>query len=196
MGALLRVLWGRWVAFATLAIVVVPSLACSAAAADAQPNASARTCSTPLYRQFDFWVGNWEVVDTGGSKIIALARIEPILRGCVLRENYQPVGGPGGQSLTIYDRSRDRWHQTWVTATGTLLEIEGGLENGAIILSGRNQAGALVRGVWKPVNGEVRETATTSTDGGRSWRPWFDITFRRSSKSSPAPECAHRDPRT
>ncbi len=35
-----------------------------------------------------------------------------------------------------------------------------------------------VRGVWKPVDSGVRETAVTSVDGGKTWRPWFELVFR------------------
>jgi len=35
-----------------------------------------------------------------------------------------------------------------------------------------------VRGVWKPVEGGVRETAVTSLDAGKTWQPWFDLMFR------------------
>lgn len=35
-----------------------------------------------------------------------------------------------------------------------------------------------VRGIWRPVDGGVRETAVTSTDAGSTWQPWFDIIFR------------------
>ena len=60
------------------------------------------------------------------------------------------------------------------------MEIEGKIENGEIILSGEDRAaGSLVRGIWKPQNGDVRETAVTSTDGGNTWKPWFDLVFRR-----------------
>jgi hypothetical protein len=32
--------------------------------------------------------------------------------------------------------------------------------------------------MWKPVNGGVRETAFSSTNGGKTWKPWFDLMFR------------------
>jgi len=35
-----------------------------------------------------------------------------------------------------------------------------------------------VRGTWKPVSGGVREVAVTSIDGGKTWKPWFDLMFR------------------
>src|SRR2546425_656556 len=42
----------------------------------------------------------------------------------------------------------------------------------------------LVRGIWKPVSGNVRERAVTSTDDGRTWKPWFDLLFRPRVSSS------------
>jgi hypothetical protein len=40
-----------------------------------------------------------------------------------------------GESFSIYDVSRKVWHQTWVTDRGKLLVIEGGLQQGAMVLS-------------------------------------------------------------
>ena len=56
--------------------------------------------------------------------------------------------------------------------------IEGKFQNGEMLLSGVDHAKhTQVRGTWKPVNGGVRETAVTSTDGGKTWQPWFDLVF-------------------
>jgi hypothetical protein len=68
----------------------------------------------------------------------------------------------------MYDVARNVWHQTWVTNRGELLEIEGRVDAGVMTLSGEDHTKhTLVRGWWKPVNGDVRETAATSTDGGK-----------------------------
>jgi DICT domain-containing protein len=105
-----------------------------------------------------------------------------LLVGCVLREKYSGADGNQGQSLRIYDISRRVWHQTWVTNRGELLTIEGTFQYGAMTLSGADRTAdgkeRRVRGVWKPENGGVRETAVTSTDGGKTWKPWFDLNFR------------------
>lgn len=37
----------------------------------------------------------------------------------------------------------------------------------------------LVRARWAPGAEGVRETAERSSDGGRTWNPWFDVVFRR-----------------
>lgn len=145
----------------------------------AADSSSAVHCAALAYRQFDFWVGDWDVFDVDSPAKVAHAQVDLILDGCVLREDYQSKDGHKGQSFSIYDASRDVWHQTWVTDRGVLLVIEGKFEGGKMILSGQNPAkGALVRGEWKPENGNVRESAVTSTDGGQTWKPWFDLVFR------------------
>ena len=137
------------------------------------------SCLAPAYRQFDFWAGDWDVFDLGSPIRVARARVDLILDGCVLREDYQGADGHKGQSFTIYDGTRKVWHQSWVTNRGELLVIEGRMEGGTMVLSGEDRAkGALIRGQWKPGNGNVRETAMTSTDDGKTWTPWFDLIFR------------------
>lgn len=139
-------------------------------------------CSGPEYRQFDFWVGDWDAFDAGKAEVVARARVDRILDGCVLREDYERVNGLHGQSFSLYDASRRIWHQSWATNRGELLTIEGKLSDGEMVLAGTERAakGAkkLVRGAWKPINGGVRETAVTSLDGGKTWQPWFDLVFR------------------
>ncbi len=140
-------------------------------------------CAAPEYRQLDFWIGDWDAFDIGGPTTpSARVRVDRILDGCVLHEQYEDNTGHKGQSFSIYDASREVWHQSWVTNRGELLVIEGRFTSGAMILSGSDRAitGQVrqVRGSWKPVAGGVRESAVRSIDGGRTWKPWFDIMFQ------------------
>jgi hypothetical protein len=140
-------------------------------------------CSAPPFQQFDFWVGDWDAFDVGKPTIpVARTRVTRILDGCVLLEVYEGANGHIGQSFSIYDASRKVWHQSWVTNRGELLIIEGGIRAGDMVLSGadRTKDGKTrkVRGTWKPVEGGVSEAAVSSTDGGKSWKPWFDLVFR------------------
>ncbi|HTS37876.1 MAG TPA: nuclear transport factor 2 family protein [Candidatus Solibacter sp.] len=146
------------------------------------------SCSAPEYRQFDFWIGNWDAFEIEKPDYaVAHNRVERILDGCALLEDYQAPDGSHGESFSIYDASRKLWHQSWVTNKGVLLAIEGNLEGDALILSGTDRADdgkeRLVRGTWKRVAEGVRETAVRSTDGGRTWTPWFDLIFRPSAQS-------------
>jgi ketosteroid isomerase-like protein len=139
-------------------------------------------CSAPEFRQFDFWLGDWDAFDVGKSAAVARTRVDLILDGCVLREDYQGANGLQGQSFTLYDPTRKIWHQSWATNRGQLLVMEGKLEAAEMVLTGADRTTEgkkrRVRGTWKPMNGGVRETALVSTDAGSTWQPWFDLIFR------------------
>jgi len=140
-------------------------------------------CTSPEYRQFDFWIGDWDVFETDSGTSTAHVRVDGILGGCVLHEHYEDNTGAVGDSFTTYDVGRKLWHQTWVTNRGRLLTIEGSAENGAMTLSGayyrEDGAEVRVRGIWAPMGGTVREWAVTSSDAGKTWQPWFDLSFRQ-----------------
>ncbi|MGB2643032.1 MAG: DUF4440 domain-containing protein [Candidatus Acidiferrum sp.] len=145
-------------------------------------DSNASPCSAPEYRQFDFWLGDWDAFEIGSNTKDSRIRVTRILDGCVIHEDYQSVDGHHGESFSIYDASRKVWHQSWVTSRGQLLTIEGHFKDGEMLLSGVDRTASgeerHVRGVWKPTEGGVRETAVVSTDGGKSWQPWFDLIFR------------------
>jgi hypothetical protein len=150
----------------------------------ASPIAAVSTpCADNADHQFDFWIGNWDIVEVEHpSAIVAHARIEAILKGCVLHEIFEGVDGHGGESFSIYDATRRIWHQSWVTDHGQLLTIEGEWRNGAICLQGADHlpdgTPRLVRGQWRAQDSGVREVAARSSDAGVTWVPWFDLLFR------------------
>jgi len=147
--------------------------------------AGAAHCSAPQYRQLDFWLGNWKAYDNGGKgPYVARDEITAILGGCVVLERYRQNDGHQGNGVTIFDDSRGLWHQTWVTNYGELLIVEGRFQDGVLTMSG-SDLGKDGKRVWYRVSWKqqiagtrgVRETAVTSSDGGRSWKPDFDILF-------------------
>ena len=162
-------------------------IAITANARAAAQTSKAGACSAAEYRQFDFFAGDWDGFDLDKPEVrVAHNRVSWILDGCALLEDYQGTDGSHGESFTIYDASRKVWHQTWVTNRGVLLVIEGGMQGDEMVLSGADRTAdgkdRLVRGVWKAVAGGVRETAVRSTDGGKTWVPWFDMIFRPAMK--------------
>src|ERR1700761_4900035 len=153
-------------------------LACMflATAAHAAP-APAVPCSAPEYRQFDFWLGDWDVTNPAG-KVAGHNHVTKEYGGCVLQEHWTGAGGSLGSSFNIYDPVRKVWHQTWVDNGGTLLEIEGGLKAGSMVMTGEQlQADGtklLNRITWTPKDGKVRQHWETSVDGGKTWATAFD----------------------
>jgi ketosteroid isomerase-like protein len=185
---------GRRTLTPLLAAVLLISLR---SGAGAQPPTSSK-CSSAEHRSLDFWVGDWDAYDVGGGdKPSARVRVDVILDGCALREVYEGADGLAGESFTIYDASRKLWHQTWVTNRGQLLEIEGRFQGSSLTLQGPRISPEgreeIVRGVWTREDGGVRETAHTSADRGATWRPWFDILFRRHGGGSATSDTSETD---
>jgi len=159
----------------------VPALS-GASTAGASGNEAHGGCAAPAYRQFDFWLGDWDVVDAHSQAKVARVHVTRTLDDCVLLEDYRGSDGHEGQSFSIYDAPRGVWHQTWVTNRGQLLVIEGNLRMGVMELSGSERLAdgtmRLVRGSWQPSHDGVREVAVRSIDGGKTWIEWFDLVFR------------------
>jgi len=137
------------------------------------------SCAAPENRQFDFWLGDWEVRDPAG-KLVGENHITSLHEGCVLFENYR-AGKFSGSSLNVYDTDRKMWHQTWVDSGGSLLVIEGGFVDGKMILAGETidpaKPGVKIdnRITWQPLaDGRVRQLWETTTDKGKSWTTAFD----------------------
>jgi hypothetical protein len=99
-----------------------------------------RGCSAAPYRQFDFWVGKWDVFNGGTDQPAGTSIIESELDGCLIEENWAGAGGGRGRSLNTYDASTGKWHQFWVSAGGCPfgnIVMEGGLdENGSMTMQG------------------------------------------------------------
>jgi hypothetical protein len=150
----------------------------------ATPSAQAAppTCDAAEHRQFDFWLGEWDVTGPNGQ---AAGRnsITRELNGCVLHEHWTGATGPRGESFNIWDRTRKRWHQTWVSDTGNLLVLEGGLVNGAMRMTGDTMSPkgpVRNRITWTPASdGSVRQFWETSIDDGKTWQIAFDGRYRR-----------------
>jgi hypothetical protein len=137
-----------------------------------------RPCSSPEHRQFDFWVGEWDVTTPNG-KTAGANRITPILGGCALREEWAGAGGVNGTSLNMWDAAAKRWRQTWVDGRGNVLLLTGGRSGAKMVLEGESpggKGGVLKNRIsWSPLAaGHVRQLWETSRDGGKTWETAFD----------------------
>lgn len=175
--------------FATL-VVITTSCAFAQTPATApttapQP-APAKPCAAPEYRQFDFWLGEWNVFNPDG-KPAGQSKIEPVANGCAILENWSSGGGAfTGKSLNIYDRNDKRWHQSWVDSSGGRLELTGVFADRKMTLEGTalNQPKpgdkTIQRIAWTAnTDGSVRQLWESSTDGGKTWSVAFDGKYVR-----------------
>ena len=153
------------------------TLGLSPVLATAQEPEPSAPCAAHEYRQFDFWLGSWEVTTPDGN-VAGTNAIDSILNGCVLREQWRGTRGMTGSSFNTYDPHAGTWHQTWVDDRGGFLLLSGGLENGSMVLQGEmvDQEGPIRNRItWTPLSdGEVRQLWETSRDGGDTWTVVFD----------------------
>ena len=155
-------------------------LICVSSLADAEIQGP---CSAEPYRQFDFWLGEWEVTvpsgQVAGHNSITLGQ-----QGCVLVEQWRGVKGTGGQSYNYYDNTLDQWRQVWVSP-GIIIDYVGGLEGSAMVLKGKihyqaQQAQFNFTGRWTPNDdGTVTQTFMQWNPATNAWDNWFTGIYRK-----------------
>lgn len=139
-------------------------------------------CPEPTHRQFDFWLGDWDV--TVGGQPAGTNQITLVEQGCVLHERWSGSRGGTGQSFNWYDRADRLWHQVWVDNQGNSLMLSGTFQDGRLTLTGTapgpNGAPQSQRlSFFKNPDGTVRQLWETSADGGQTWQSTFDGLYRR-----------------
>ena len=137
-------------------------------------------CSSPEYRQFDFWLGDWAVESPAGAALGSNS-ITSHLGGCMLLETWTSAGPHEGMSINYYD-SRDRsWNQIFIDNggnVGTWPPLKGALKDGEMVLESPADATRHTRWTWTDLgNGRVRQRAESSTDGGETWTTGWDSTY-------------------
>ena len=148
-------------------------------------------CLSTQHRQFDFWLGAWDVSDPKG-KLVGHSRIDSILGGCVLLENWDSTSAFAGKSFNLYNGDTGRWEQFWVDQTGSRLHLVGGLIGNEMVLRGiqdkpdaRSKLARHERITWTPnADGSVRQLWETSNDDGKTWAVNFDGLYRRAATAS------------
>lgn len=141
-------------------------------------------CCQPEFRQFDFWVGDWETFNPGDT-LVGTNRIVILQDSCVIQENWISARGAyTGTSYNFYDPQTGKWRQTWIDNQGASLFLSGGLEDGKMVLYSekmKNSQGQdyLNRITWTPnPDGSVRQRWEVSSDDGQTWRGVFDGIYR------------------
>ena len=104
-------------------------------------------CALPEARQFDFWIGNWQLTwkNPDGSPGSGANRVESEMNGCVIHENFEGSGAQAliGKSYSVYSPRLKKWQQTWVDSSGGYLDLTGEFADGKMVL---NREGILGNG--------------------------------------------------
>ncbi|MBC7912250.1 MAG: hypothetical protein H7Y30_17215 [Pyrinomonadaceae bacterium] len=141
--------------------------------------ANATPCAArAVNRQFDFWVGEWNVETPQGQRA-GTSSVQLILGDCVVFENWTGAGGGTGKSFNFYNSNTGKWQQTWVDNVGGVVEFSGEFKDGAMRYAAevvtQNGSKTLHRMTFfNLAPGRVRQLWEQSTDGGKTWTAAFD----------------------
>lgn len=145
-------------------------------------------CDTmPKAREFDFWIGEWNVHAPGGA-LAGTSVIQKVSNGCALLENWTANGGGEGKSLNFYNATPGYWQQTWIGSAGGPVEFREGVLEGNTMRFLQRQGGAdtpLVSRLSFTRLGpdRVRQHAETTPDNGATWVTSYDFQYLRKGSS-------------
>jgi len=140
-------------------------------------------CSTPEARQFDFWVGEWDL--TWGEDGKGKNTITSIYDGCVIQENFdgKPRMQLKGMSVSLYDPKLSKWKQTWVDSDGSYFDLLGEFEDGKMTLVCEKEMKGkpiLLRMVFHNISkNELDWNWERSDDDGGNWELRWHIHYKR-----------------
>ena len=141
----------------------------------------------PENRQFDFWVGDWDVSNTQAGSAAGISHIERAIGDCVIWENWTSLGNTGytGKSYNIYNADFKRWEQFWVDNLGGVIHFYGGLKDGVMDFYTddlpQSDGTKLKRHLqfFSLASDRVRQFSQGSTDGGATWSVEYDLSYTR-----------------
>ena len=157
----------------------------------AAPTKPPKACTAKEYRQFDFWLGQWEVKDNN-AKVVGSSHIQSILAGCGLSESWTSASGNKGVSYNFYDNTVGQWHQTWIDAQGGALYLDGQFSDGKMVLQGKTpdkKGGFTLQKISWTLLPDKRVTQywQTSSDDGKTWTDAFLGFYSKQTPSKQAP---------
>jgi hypothetical protein len=155
-------------------------------------NENAMPCLTQQnLRQFDFWVGEWDVYPNGANVLVGKSKIEVASGGCMVLENWTAVGGPPnvGKSMNYVNPATGKWEQLWIGSGGITVNnpqkfVNGEYKDGAMRFDfeqvnpqGQKQIGRFI--FFNEGPNQVRQFNEVSNDGGKTWTTVYDFVYKR-----------------
>ncbi len=147
-------------------------------------------CSKPEFRQFDFWIGEWEAFGLKGAKA-GDSKISVILDSCVILEEWTSANAQQGliytgKSFNSYNAATRQWQQTWADNTGNTTEfLRGEGSDGKIIYYADKVTGPKGEVFMRRLSftklsaDKVRQLGEKSDDAGKTWVVEYDLEYRR-----------------
>lgn len=156
-----------------------------------------KPCSRPEFRQFDFWIGEWEVFGIKGNKA-GDSKITLLLDSCVILEEWTGASAQQGlvytgKSFNSYNAATQQWQQTWTDNTGNTTEfLRGEGSEGKIVYYADKVTGPGGKNFMRRLTftrlseDKVRQFGERSDDGGTTWTAEYDLEYRKKTNDARA----------
>ena len=134
-------------------------------------------------RQFDFWIGEWEVFNPQGRRD-GSSIIQRIANGCSILENWTDKIGGSAKSNNFYAPQSKKRFQYWIGANGAPLRYSGVYQDGAIRYEGEpftlKGKKIITRLTFFNVDANtVRQLSEQSDSDGKTWTINYDYKYVR-----------------
>ena len=145
-------------------------------------------CSAePHSHDFDFWIGDWDVYQTGTQFLVGHSHVESISGGCAILENWSSTQAQTGKSINYYDPSNGKWQQDWIgSGGGPQRYLDGEYKDGAMhftyesITKGKKSTGNFK--FYNVDKDTVRQYQDVINDDGKTVTVSYDLTYVRKKK--------------
>jgi hypothetical protein len=146
--------------------------------------------SDPVYRQLDFWIGQWDVYGKNG-KLAGESKVDLILDSCIILENWRSASQfkgvyYSGKSFNNYNFQTKQWQQTWVdNVGGSTAYLQGHYDDNTMVFKTSpfqfNKDTVAVRRLsfFNLGPEKVRQLGEISKDNEQSWKIEYDLEYRR-----------------
>ncbi|MGD2061127.1 MAG: DUF1579 family protein [Acidimicrobiia bacterium] len=151
-----------------------------------------RPCSSAEARQFDFWLGEWQLSwpaeqagGEPGERQTGTNRITRMFDDCVIEENFATDDERfRGHSVSVYDEKAKCWRQTWVDSSGGYLVFTGNYDGETMELRTTPEERAHETVVQRMVFSDITDDSLEwswqgSRDGGDTWNDLWNISYQR-----------------
>jgi hypothetical protein len=142
-------------------------------------------------RQFDFWIGDWDVYKNGTDKLAGISKIEMASGGCMILENWTSKGPTpfNGKSMNYVNPSNGKWEQLWIGSDGIHNNnpqkfVDGEYRDNAMRFTfeqfssdNKKQIGRFI--FYNNGPDEVRQFNEVSSDEGKTWTTVYDFIYKR-----------------
>ncbi len=145
--------------------------------------------SSEKARQFDFWVGEWDVQVSGQT--VGVNNIQRLEEGCLILENWKANSGQTGKGMNFFNPILGTWRQTYIHSNQTIWEMTGEYKDGAMRYTGHvyapNGTTVMTRVTFYNLEpNRLRHTEDDSRDGGKTWTTSWDAIYIRRTNSQPS----------